>query len=59
MKDLNEVLKPRRTCVICGAKVRNQNPKVDTCDSTCTAAKKSGRNRTEQVRVELEQEAWS
>jgi predicted nucleic acid-binding Zn ribbon protein len=59
MKDLNETLKPKRLCVVCGARVRNQNPKVNTCDSVCTNAKKSGRNRTEQQRYEIEQEAWS
>lgn len=43
----------RRPCVICGARVRNQNPKTTTCDEICTAAKKSGRTRTEQIQWEI------
>lgn len=43
----------KRRCVICGARVRNQNPKTTTCDETCTAARNAGRTRTEQIRWEL------
>lgn len=42
-----------RLCVICGARVRNQNPKTTTCDETCTAARNAGRTRIEQIRWEL------
>lgn len=44
----------KRPCVICGARVRNHNPKCATCDPICTAARHAGRTRTEQVRWELE-----
>lgn len=27
----------KRTCIICGARVRNMNPKVVTCGPDCTA----------------------
>jgi len=37
-----------RICVVCGARVRNHNPKVTTCDPVCTAARNAGRTRTEQ-----------
>jgi hypothetical protein len=43
----------RRVCVVCGARVRNQNPKTKTCDSICTAARKAGRNRSTQIAWEL------
>jgi hypothetical protein len=43
----------KRQCVICGARVRNQNPKTTTCDETCTAARNAGRTRLEQIRWEL------
>lgn len=42
-----------RSCVICGARVRNQNPKTTTCDETCTAARNAGRTRVEQIQWEL------
>lgn len=29
-----------RLCSICGARVRNMNPKVDTCGPVCTSKKK-------------------
>ncbi len=47
-----------RKCIICEARVRNQNPspKIDTCDSVCRGAKESGRTRAEQFRVEMEAE---
>lgn len=58
VKDLNDKLKPSpRLCAVCSARVRNQNPKVDTCDSVCTRAKKAGRNRVAQHAVDIETEA--
>lgn len=42
-----------RLCVICGARVRNQNPKTTTCDPTCTRAKHAGRTRKEQIEHEM------
>jgi hypothetical protein len=47
-----------RLCVVCGAKVRNQNPKTVTCDPVCTAARKAGRTRPEQLRYEMDQHGW-
>jgi len=29
-----------RKCVVCGARVRNLNQKVDTCSATCTRVKR-------------------
>jgi hypothetical protein len=49
---LNELLKPR-LCIICGARVKNMNPKTNTCDPICTAAKHAGRTRTEQLAWEM------
>jgi hypothetical protein len=46
-----------RRCVVCGARVKNLNPKTKTCDPTCTAARKAGRTREEQQRHEAE-EVW-
>lgn len=43
-----------RRCVICGARVRNQNPKTTTCDEVCTGAKRTGRTRQEQLKWEME-----
>ena len=40
-------------CIICGARVRNHNPKCVTCDPVCTAAKKSGRTREGQLKHEM------
>jgi hypothetical protein len=37
-----------RRCVICGARVRNINPKVNTCDPICTKAKHNGLTRAQQ-----------
>lgn len=28
-----------RICIICGARVTNQNPKANTCDTICTFAR--------------------
>lgn len=44
----------RRVCVVCGAKVRNQNPKTKTCDSVCTAARANVKTRPEQLKWEME-----
>ena len=47
-------LKPTwRLCVICGARVRNQNPRTVTCDETCTEARANNRTRQEQIEHEL------
>lgn len=40
-------MKNSRKCVICGARVRNQNPKTTTCDSICTLAKRLGLSRNQ------------
>lgn len=47
-----------RVCVVCGARVRNQNPKCFTCDAVCTAARKAGRSRGEQLEHEIKQMPW-
>lgn len=39
----------KRSCIICGARVRNINPKADTCSSDCTAKK---HNRKEPERYD-------
>lgn len=36
-----------KPCIICGARVRNINPKADTCSPECTA-KKHGKKEPEQ-----------
>lgn len=40
-------MKNSRKCVICGAKVRNRNPKTTTCDSICTLSKRLGLSRNQ------------
>lgn len=47
-----------RSCEICGAKVRNQNPNTTTCDSTCTAAKHAKRTRQQQIEWEMENDQY-
>jgi hypothetical protein len=42
-----------RLCVVCGARVRNMNPKTNTCDPTCTRAKHANRTRQEQNEHEM------
>jgi hypothetical protein len=42
-----------RACEICGAKVRNMNPRTTTCDPVCTRAKHAGRTRKEQIEHEM------
>lgn len=42
-----------RTCVVCGARVENMNPQCVTCDMVCTAAKRSGRTRGDQLEWEI------
>ena len=44
----------KRSCIICGGRVRNLNPKCETCSPTCTAAKHAGRNLEEQIRFEVD-----
>lgn len=36
-----------RKCIICGARVRNRNPKTETCDPICTFARKIRVSRNE------------
>lgn len=40
-----------RTCIVCGARVRNENPKVQTCDTACGVAHEMGvpRDRAERM----------
>lgn len=38
-KDNKNMSGKKRLCVICGARVRNMNPKANTCSSDCTAIK--------------------
>ena len=45
-----------RRCVICGARVRNINHKVNTCDSICTNAKHNGLTREEQILQDIERQ---
>ena len=47
-----------RSCEICGARVRNQNPKTTTCDPICTAAKHGGRTRQQQIEWEMANEQY-
>jgi hypothetical protein len=37
-----------RACVVCGARIRNINPKTTTCDPICTKARNNGLKRHEQ-----------
>lgn len=39
----------KRLCVICGAEVRNANPKTATCSSRCTRARDEGLETLEQL----------
>jgi hypothetical protein len=48
----NTVPRQMRLCVICGARVRNINPKVNTCGPLCTA-KKHGQPSPPERPVEL------
>lgn len=41
-----------RLCVICGARVRNQNPKTTTCCPDCTAVK-NGKPPTEEPEINI------
>ena len=50
---LNELLKPR-LCIVCGARVKNMNPKTNTCDPICTRAKHASRTRQEQIEYEMD-----
>ena len=47
-------MKIQRTCIVCGALVRNQNPRCETCSPECTRAKYSRRSRLDQIRYEME-----
>lgn len=52
---------PSNQCTVCGARLRGFHFGADTCDSTCTRAKHSGRTRGGQQDYEMqrEQEAWA
>ena len=56
MKGIKVDLAKAKRCVVCGAKVRNINPRCNTCDPTCTRAKHAGRSRDEQIREEMIEE---
>lgn len=43
----------KRACTVCGARVRNHNPKVTQCDRVCIAAAKAGRTREQQLADDL------
>ena len=47
-----------RLCVVCGARTPGEN--AATCDKVCSAAKKNGRTRQEQMEWELQNptEEW-
>ena len=45
-----------RLCQICGARVRNLNPRVTTCDGLCTRAKKNGVSYSDQVILDMEED---
>jgi len=49
----------KRLCVVCGAKVRNQNPKTNTCDPICTRAKHSNRTRPQQIEYEMAMDEYN
>lgn len=51
-------MKNDRKCIICGARVRNQNAKTTTCDSICTLAKRLSldRNRAAIKLAEIEED---
>lgn len=46
----------KRKCEVCGARVRNWNNSVTTCDPTCNKAKHSGRTRAQQFAFEMDKE---
>lgn len=46
----------KRLCEICGARVRNINPKVTTCGPICTEAKNKGRTHKHQMRLEAKRD---
>jgi hypothetical protein len=45
-----------RKCVVCGAAVKNMNPRTVTCDPICTRAKNNNITREEQVVRDLKKE---
>lgn len=45
-----------RLCIVCGARVTNQNPKANTCDNVCTRAKYHGLSRESQLHRDMEEE---
>lgn len=44
----------KRLCIICGARVRNLNKKVNTCSPVCTRAKHNKRTLEEQNKFEID-----
>lgn len=46
-----------RKCEVCGARLRNWNTFVTTCDTTCTKAKRGHRTRAAQFQLEMQLEA--
>lgn len=40
-----------RSCVVCGARVRNLSPKVVTCSPICSAARDCGISRERALRI--------
>lgn len=47
----------KRNCKVCGARVRAWDERIETCDGLCSRAIKSGRSRSEQIKVEIRLEA--
>lgn len=45
-----------RKCVVCGAAVRNMNPRTVTCDPICTRAKNNNITREAQVIRDIQKE---
>jgi hypothetical protein len=45
-----------RKCEVCGAAVRNMNPKTKTCDPICTRARNNNITRAEQIVRDIQQE---
>lgn len=46
-----------RVCEVCGARVRNFNPRTTTCDPICTRARDNGFTREQQIKRDIADEA--
>lgn len=46
----------KRKCIVCGAAVRNMNPKTVTCDPICTRARNSNISRYDQIMRDIAEE---